>query len=226
MAERVKKRLLREPEPDPDVEIWRGKISAAEQVQRTLPQWSYGWITRDRIVYLALGAFALVVIGYFALQTGAPAKPPGELGLTFRYPDEWTDASDDPDWPAAFTTARSDLDAGGRADLVIARDASMLAVVVMPSTTETITAEGLRTELNTAELLYSLSTDSRVGTPREIRIMGETGYSVTAERITQGIRRIEEVVVLVKNGRVVHVLMSGPYDRWSRDRAAMEQLLR
>lgn len=229
LSEKVKAKVSRNP-PEPaeaGAIVWYARMPTKDRVQREIPNWSYGWITRRRLVYVGV---ALIVLAAMAALIAQPDRTQvgqaKDIGLTFRYGPEWTDIAPRGDWTSRFSLAPSVVEDGASTDLAIERGDVALAVVDFEPETETVSPELIASRVNGIKLLFDLSPDSRVGSSRQINLYGKTAYSVTGERIVNGEKRQEEVIVTERNGREVYLMMSAPSSKWKEARETIDQVIK
>lgn len=224
---RLRSKLSGDPgELDDDVLLWHARLPASEILKREIPEWTYSWITRERLRNIAIGAgVALLLVAFLLWPDGAKVERSGGLGLTFTRPSGWSDISQRSDWPGHFTLGPKVADEETETDLAIERGPSALAVIDSSPISDSLSPESLRTKAESIRLLYELSSNTRPGSIREVTYFGEAGFALSGEHLAGGERRQEEMIVLAYKGRETIILMSAPLARWPEDREAMEEIL-
>lgn len=214
---------------DDEAILWQARLPWPEQIKRYIPEWTYTWITRERLRWIAAGAgVLLVLIVILAWPDSARTERSGNLDLTFRYPGGWQDVAHETEVVDSFTVASRLIGEGGEVGLAITRNGASLAVITLPKDDETETTEPqvLIERAEALKLIYEISTDARAGQLREAKVLGANGIAVPGERISAGQRYREESTVLILDDREVYVLMSAPEGQWESEREAMDQILK
>lgn len=214
---------------DDEAIVWQARLSYAETIKRYIPEWTYTWITRERLRWIAAGAgVLLVLIVILAWPDSARTERSGNLDLLFRYPGGWQDIAHETEVVDSFTVASRLIGEGGEVGLAITRNGATLAVITLPKdeVTETAEPQVLLERAEALKLIYEISTDARAGQLREAKVLGANGIAVPGERISAGQRYREETTVLILDDRELYVLMSAPENQWDSEREAMDQILK
>lgn len=212
---------------DDDVFVWESPVPLTEQVSNRIPEWTYNWVTRGRLMAIAaIIALATLASVLLSLPDSSRTKQAGNLGLAFTYEKDWTDVSDSPVWTQRFTLASRLVEDGATPQLVLAKGGAGLAILTRTQATDSAPpSETLLVRVEAMHVLYDLSESSRYLGVSETQLFGAKAYAVRAMHTFAGERRDEEVIVSARGREEVYVLMAAASDRWTEDRSEMGRIL-